>query len=314
MILTPLQPHKEHKFNLPHQALLSVINSCAQFKYSGKVLRSYLDSNQSERIKMTDIWQAEKYLSFNEERTRPALDLLARVDQVNPKLIIDLGCGPGNSTLQLKQHWPSAQVIGVDNSAVMLAKAKEITNNIEWQHADIYNWHPTIPPNIIFANAVLQWLDNHNLLLPKLFNYLAPHGTFAIQMPRNYDQATHITIIEMVKNPKWKNKLSHLLRYDESEKSWPVHTPEFYYQLFEPLANKIDIWQTEYLTILAGENPVATWSEGTALRPFLSALNENERDLFINEYREKIAQIYRPTKSGKTLLPFRRIFIIASRE
>ena len=105
---------------------------------------------------MTDIWQAEKYLSFNEERTRPAVDLLARVDQPNPQLIIDLGCGPGNSTMQLQQHWPSVHIIGVDNSDAMLAKAKETNANIEWQNADISSWQPKSTPNIIFANAVLQ--------------------------------------------------------------------------------------------------------------------------------------------------------------
>lgn len=262
---------------------------------------------------MTDIWHADKYLSFNEQRTRPAIDLLARVEQQNPQLIIDLGCGPGNSTFQLQKHWPAARIIGIDNSITMLAKAKKIASNIEWQNADISSWQPETAPNIIFANAVLQWLDDHEVLIPKLLGFLASQGTLAIQMPRNYDQATHTTIVELVKSQNWRNKLSHLLRYNESETNWPVHTPEFYYHLLAPLAKKIDIWQTEYLTILEGENPVAQWAEGTALCPFLAALAEPERTVFLNEYKEKIAQIYRPTKQGKTLLPFRRIFIVASK-
>lgn len=263
---------------------------------------------------MTDIWQAETYLSFKEERTRPAVDLLARVNQANPKLVIDLGCGPGNSTLLLQQRWPSANIIGVDNSKDMLENAQNKNPHIKWQYADINTWLPETAPNIIFANAVLQWLDNHDLLIPKLFEFLSVQGTLAIQMPRNYDQATHTTIVEMINKQPWHNKLSHLLRYDDSEKNWPVHPPEIYYELLAPLSKKIDIWQTEYFTVLEGDNPVAKWSEGTALRPFLSALVEPERTIFLNEYKEKIAQIYRPSKQGKTLLPFRRIFIIATKE
>lgn len=265
---------------------------------------------------MVDIWQAAQYTCFIDKRTRAAEDLLARIPLLSPNIIYDLGCGTGNSTVLLQQRWPAAQIIGIDNSLQMLTRARQqVPHKIHWVEADIATWRPqtNITPDLIFANASLHWLNNHQQLFPRLLSFLLPGGVLAVQMPRNFAAPTHIAIVETIKNGSWCDRLMPLLRYDPTSptQTMPVNTPEYYYRLIAPLASTVDIWETEYLHVLEGVDPVVEWMKGTGLRPFLAALSEAERQLFVAEYSKRVNNDYPPMANGKTLLPFRRMFMVA---
>jgi trans-aconitate 2-methyltransferase len=250
-------------------------------------------------------WDPNQYLKFADHRLRPALDLLARIDAERPRVIHDLGCGPGNITNLLAERWPAARVIGVDSSKEMLAKARHAAPAIEFVEADIRDWRPTAPPDIIFSNATLQWLPNHETLFPGLMRFLVPGGSLAIQMPHNHDSPSHRLMQAAAEAGPWKRHLSGV------RSIFPVASPDAYYRLLSPLAREVDIWEVDYLHVLDGDNPVVEWTRGTALRPYLDALPAPEREPFLAAYAEKVAAAYPRQADGKTLLPFRRIFIVA---
>lgn len=259
---------------------------------------------------MSDLWDAKQYLKYSEERFRPALDLMSRIKQDHTRLIYDLGCGTGHITKLLQERWPNAKVIGVDNSEDMLKQAHEVAPEIKWVKADVAHWQPDHAPDIIFSNAALQWLEHHETLIPKLFSMLAADGVLAIQMPRNFKSPSHLSIIETVEAGPWCKQLSAVLRYGK-EKPDPVFQPQFYYQLLAPLAQQIDIWEIEYTSALTGDNPVLEWMMGTGLRPILNALDEPQKQLFIADYSKRIKSYYPKSPNGKTLFPFKRLFIVA---
>ena len=250
-------------------------------------------------------WDPAQYLKFAGPRLRPAVDLLQHIDVELPATVYDLGAGAGNVTRLLAARWPTARVIGVDGSAEMLAKAAADAT-IEWQQADLAAWRPEQPATIIYSNAALHWLDDHDRLLPGLVAALAPHGVLAVQMPRNFGAPSHTLITEVATSGPWRHTLVPLLRPS------PVAEPEFYYDLLAPLAARLDIWETEYLQVLEGANPVKEWTKGTWLLPLLAALDEPERSRFEAAYAERVAAAYPPRGDGKTLFPFRRLFVIAS--
>ncbi len=250
-------------------------------------------------------WDPAQYLKFAGPRLRPALDLLQRIDREAPGTVYDLGAGAGNVTRLIAARWPEARVVGVDSSAEMLGKAAAENPEITWQHADLGTWRPDRPAEIIYSNAALHWLDGHDRLLPGLFAALAPHGVLAVQMPRNFGARSHTLITETALNGPWRRVLEPLLR------PAPVAEPEFYYDLLAPLAASLDIWETEYLQVLDGVNPVKEWTKGTWLLPLLAALEEPERGRFEAAYAERVAAVYPPRADGKTLFPFRRMFMIA---
>lgn len=260
---------------------------------------------------MKDIWDSKQYLQFTNERLRPATDLIAQIHLDNPGVIYDLGCGAGNVTNLLKQRWPNAEIIGIDSSADMLAKAATETTEITWINADINQWNAEKPANLIFTNATLQWLDEHETLMPRLGKMLAPNGILAIQMPRNHQSPAHIGIIEAVEAGPWRERLQPLLRFGKGNAD-PVAAPDVYYHLFEAYAKKINIWETNYLYVLEGENPVVEWLMGTGLRPIISALHEAEKKEFLQVFSEIIKKKYPKTAMGKTLLTYKRIFIVIS--
>jgi trans-aconitate 2-methyltransferase len=251
-------------------------------------------------------WDPAQYLKFAGPRLRPALDLLQRIDLAAPASVYDLGAGAGNVTRLIAARWPEARIIGVDGSAEMLAKAAAENPRIEWQQADLATWRPTRPADLIYSNAALHWLDGHDRLLPGLFAGLAPHGVLAVQMPRNFGARSHTSITETALEGPWRRTLEPLLRPS------PVAAPEFYYDLLAPLAASLDIWETEYLQVLDGPNPVKEWTKGTWLLPLLAALEEPERSGFEAAYAERVAAAYPPRGDGKTLFPFRRMFLIAT--
>jgi trans-aconitate 2-methyltransferase len=253
-------------------------------------------------------WDAGQYLRFAGERMRPAMDLLQRIPEIGPRRFVDLGCGTGEVTLALKRRWPKADVEGIDSAASMLAKARDLSREIAWTLGDIAGWSPNRPPDLIFSNAALQWLDGHETLFPHLMRCLAPGGALAAQMPRNFGAPSHRLMREVAANGPWSEELRPLLREE------PVLPPERYYDLLAPLAREIDLWETEYLHVLDGETPVLDWVKGTGLRPLLDALTDPvERADFTARYQARLATAYPRRADGKTLFPFRRLFLIARR-
>jgi trans-aconitate 2-methyltransferase len=251
-------------------------------------------------------WDPAQYLKFAGPRLRPALDLLQRIDVEAPANVYDLGAGAGNVTRLIAARWPQARVVGVDSSAEMLAKAAAENPRIEWRRADLAAWRPDRPADVIYSNAALHWLDGHDRLLPGLLRGLAPGGVLAVQMPRNFAAPSHTSITEAALAGPWRGVLEPLLRPS------PVAEPAFYYDLLAPIAASLDIWESEYLQILDGDNPVKEWTKGTWLSPLLAALEEPERSRFEADYAARVAAAYRPRSDGKTLFPFRRMFLVAT--
>lgn len=251
-------------------------------------------------------WDPGQYLKFSDHRLRPALDLMAQIAQDAPRTIYDLGCGPGNITRMLGERWPNAAVIGVDSSADMLRKAKQEAPGITLQHADIANWSPPAPADLLFSNATLHWLDDHDRLLPRLASHITEGGVLAVQMPANHTSPSHVLMDEAAADGPWKSKLARLRPVYSS-----VQAPDAYYRILAPVSRHVDIWTTEYLHVLEGENPVVEWTKGTALRPYLDALEEPERGGFLAAYARRIAAVYPKQPDGRTLLLFRRIFFVA---
>jgi trans-aconitate 2-methyltransferase len=250
-------------------------------------------------------WDPKTYLSFGAERTRPAAELLARIAVESPVTVVDLGCGPGNSTALLAARWPAAQLEGVDSSPEMLEEAKHSGVKARWSQADIANWNPTAPFDVIFSNATFQWLPDHKTLLPRLMSRITEGGAFAFQVPRNFDEPCHTLIHEIAKAGPWAAKLKDVRDW------WNVLEPETYFGILETVVREIDIWETRYVQVLEGDDAVFRWMSGTGLRPFANALEGQEREDFLAEYRRRVAAAYPRRESGATLYPFRRLFCVA---
>ena len=252
-------------------------------------------------------WQPERYLIFGDQRTRPALDLLARVPIAKATRVADLGCGPGNSTALLAERWPEAEIIGVDSSPEMLAEARASGVRAKWVEGDISAWTPDRPLDLVYSNAALHWLGDHAMLLPRLMDQLRANGVLAVQMPRNFEAPSHALLRETARNGPWADRLAGVLDRQ------PVAAPEWYYDLLGPLARALDIWQTEYLHVLDGHDPVLHWTRGTALRPIMQALDAEQFAAFEAAYAARLRQAYPRRVDGRTLFPFRRMFIVAQR-
>ncbi len=250
-------------------------------------------------------WDPAQYRKFSGHRMRPAVDLIERVPLDAPQTIADLGCGEGAVTQLLRRRWPQANLTGVDSSAEMLDVAVRELPDAHWEKADVATWAPPAPVDLLFSNAALQWLTGHATLFPRLIEQVKPGGVLAVQMPRNFTAPSHTLVADVVRTGPWREKLVPLLRTE------PVATPEFYYDLLAPRVAELDIWETEYLQVLEGDNPIAEWTKGTWRRPLLAALDDAERQLFEAEYRKRIADSYPSHRDGKTLYPFRRLFIVA---
>ena len=218
-------------------------------------------------------WDPALYLSFGDHRTRPAADLLARVPLKEPARIIDLGCGPGNSTALLAARWPDAGLTGLDNSEAMLAEARASGVAADWLMADLATWRADAAYDLIFANATLQWLGDQENLLPRLMGFTASGGAFAFQVPVNTQAPSHVLMRETADDPRWKEKLANVREIQRG-------TAQRYYDILRPHAAALDIWQTEYLHVLEGEDAVYRWVSATGLRPFVQALGGAEREDF----------------------------------
>lgn len=250
-------------------------------------------------------WDDQQYLKFADERTRAARDLLARVPLDDAATVVDLGCGPGNSTALLVERWPQARVVGVDSSAEMLRSARQALPQVEWMQADLRAWAPAAPVDLIFANAVMQWLPDHATLLPELLRHLRPGGVLAIQMPRNYDEPSH-RLMRETPGP-WAARLAG------ARAIAPLPATAWYYDLLAPHARRVELWQTTYEQVMDDAGAIVEWVRGTGLRPYLEALAENERPAYLAAYEAGIDAAYPPRSDGRRLFPFPRLFMVAVR-
>jgi trans-aconitate 2-methyltransferase len=251
-------------------------------------------------------WDPEIYLTFAAERTRPAAELLARVPLKAPRRAIDLGCGPGNSTALLAARWPQAEIEGLESSPEMLAKAKASGVRAKWTAGEVETWKPEALYDVVFSNATLHWIADHHALLPRLMGFVADGGALAFQVPRNFHFPSHVLMREVAESGPWAQKLAGARRIN-------VEEPETVFDILAPLSKSLDIWETSYLHVLEGEDPVFDWVSGTGLRPFLAPLDSGEREAFLADYRARLREAYPRRADGKTLFPFKRLFAVAMR-
>lgn len=251
-------------------------------------------------------WDPELYRQFEAERTRPASDLLARISTAQPQHISDLGCGPGNSTQLLHQRFPLAQLVGIDNSVAMLASAQQRLPECAFLEADIRQWQPSEPQDLIYANASLQWLTDHQQLFPSLLSKLATHGILAVQMPDNQDEPSHRAMREVAENGPWQQTL-----LEAGAIRAKVLSANQYYDLLAPKAERVDIWRTTYYHPMPSAQAIVDWLRATGLRPFLEPLSEAMRLDFLQDYLAIIDVAYPRQADGRRLLAFPRLFIVA---
>jgi trans-aconitate 2-methyltransferase len=251
-------------------------------------------------------WEPQTYLRYADIRFRAGLDLIARIPKLQYSTIYDLGCGTGHLTRILADTFPSSKVTGVDSSPEMLGEARREFPTLEWRRDDIDCWHPDTNADLIYTNAALQWLPDHEILLPSLLKNLRPGGVLALQVPRHFESPSHLGLKELVMESEWRPNLEPLLLA-------PIAAPETYWRWLTPHARNLDVWETIYLQVLDGQDPVVNFMRGTALRPFLSALPEEEAARFVEAFAERMAAAYPPQPNGQTLFPFRRLFLIAQR-
>ena len=251
-------------------------------------------------------WDPDRYLEFADERGRPFADLLARVGAANPRLVVDLGCGPGQLTATLATRWPEAQVQGLDSSPEMVARAQQhVDERVSFSVADLRTWRPAEPVDVLVSNATLQWVPGHRALFGQLVGAVRPGGWFAFQVPGNFEEPSHRLLHELAAEPRFRDATRDVARPAAAD-------PGDYLADLAALGCAVDAWETTYLHVLAGPDPVFRWISGTGARPVLQALNAEQRSAFEAEYRARLALAYPPQPHG-TVLPFRRIFVVARR-
>lgn len=253
------------------------------------------------------MWNVAQYGLYADERKQPFFDLLSRVSLPEVSLAADLGCGSGELTATLLQRWPGARVVGVDSSPEMLAAAAAhaIPQHLSFELGDLGSWAPPEPVDLIVANASIHWVPAHEVLLPRLVNGLRPGGVLAFQVPANFSSPSHELIQTLCAAEKWAPKLGFM-----SERKAPVQEPAWYLAYLTNLGLSAQVWETTYLHLLQGEDPVLEWVAGSALRPVLQALVPSEQSEFRRELGAALREAY-PSQAIGTIFPFRRIFAVA---
>lgn len=253
-------------------------------------------------------WNAEQYLKFETERTRAACDLLSQIPLQDPRGVVDLGCGPGNSTALLAARWPHGDVTGVDTSADMLRRARERLPGHKFIEANVAHWSPPAGTDVLFANAVFQWVPDHLKQLGRLLGALGPGGAIAVQMPDNTEEPSHLMMREVAHQGPWRHALADAAKMRDG-----LPKPGAYYDALQPLCSRLEIWHTIYNHVLDDATAIVEWVKGTGLRPFIDPLDPPQRKAFLAEYTARIAASYLPQADGKVLLRFPRLFIVAVR-
>ncbi|HET6760054.1 MAG TPA: trans-aconitate 2-methyltransferase [Propionibacteriaceae bacterium] len=252
------------------------------------------------------VWDPRTYLEFADERSRPFVDLLSRVQAADPKLVVDLGCGPGQLTASLADRWPAAKIVGFDSSPEMITQATKLAGpRVRFLVQDLRDWQPETPVDVIISNATLQWVPGHRELLPVLISALSPEGWLAFQVPGNFDEPSHRLLRQLAADPRYAPLLTDL--------AWPDSADAAaYLDDLAELGCSVDGWETTYLHVLSGPNPVFRWISGTGARPVLQALPDDQRAKFVADYQRLLDEAY-PSRPYGTVLPFRRIFVVAHR-
>ena len=251
-------------------------------------------------------WDPSRYLQFSEERFRPFFDLMSRVGATAPASVVDLGCGPGQLTASLLERWPSARAVGVDSSAAMIERADQLAGDrLSFTMADLRDWQAEQPVDVLVSNATLQWVPGHRSLLPTWVRSLAPGGWLAIQVPGNFEEPSHRLLLELAADPRFAGATRGTVAPSAFDAT-------SYLGDLSGLGCTVDAWETTYLHVLAGPDPVFRWISGTGARPILQALPHELRPVFEDQYRELLRQAY-PERPFGTVLPFRRVFVVARR-
>ncbi len=249
-------------------------------------------------------WDPQQYLRYAGERARPFADLLARVEAADPAFVVDLGSGPGELTASLRDRWPGAEIVGVDSSPEMIARARTYERpGLSFVEMDLRAWEPPRPVDVLVSNATLQWVPGHLGLLPRLVGHLVPAGVLAVQVPANFTEPSHAILHELQDDPRWRDALRGVRRPAS-------HEPATYLRALLELGCTVDAWETTYLHVLSGEDAVLEWVRGTGARPTLQALDEQPRAEFLAAYGERLRRAY-PQRDGRVVLPFRRVFFVA---
>jgi len=258
---------------------------------------------------ITSDWQPNLYLAFGKERTQPSIDLAARINKDDPKRIIDIGCGPGNSTNVLKVRWTQAEIVGLDNSEAMINEAKSKYPAINWIQADASDDLDKLGKfDIVFSNAAIQWIPNHKILLTNLFGMLNNDGVLAVQVPCTKYMPINTELIKLTSNGKWKNHFTNI------SSTYSVHTADFYYNILCGLTAEIDLWETNYFHIMNTHSEIVKWYSGSGLRPYLDCLKDDfTKNKFVKEYENALKEVYPVQSDGKILFPFTRIFFIVKK-
>lgn len=270
-------------------------------KHAGYAKSAAIDSDSE----MND-WNPSQYLTFFSERIRPAIDLVAQIRIDPPRQIVDIGCGPGNSTQILRNRWPDAFVLGVDHSREMIDAAIRSFPEQAWLNEDIVQWKPEQPCDLVFSNAALHWLPDHRTLVRRLFSHVASGGALAFQIPSAVFPRVRTLIHDISHDERWS------ARMDAARTALTMETPGFYYDSLVDVASGIDIWETENQHVLPSKQAIVEWICGTGLRPFLTALaSDVDRGSFLTELQRRVDADYPLQADGKVLFPFRRTFVIA---
>ena len=251
---------------------------------------------------MSTSWNPTLYLEFDDHRSRPFHDLLARIGATAPRRVVDLGCGPGQLTGRLAARWPDARVVASDSSAEMVAAARE--RGIAAEQADVVDWMPTAEDDVVVTNAVLQWVPSHLDLLPRWIAALPSAAWFALQVPGNFGAPSHVLIRELLEEPAWRGRVT--VRGGDA-----VPEPEVYADLMAAAGADVDVWETNYLQRLSGDDPVLQWISATALRPVRDALPAEDYAAFRAELAPRLRAAYPARPDGSTWFPFRRLFAVA---
>ncbi|MGN7134650.1 trans-aconitate 2-methyltransferase [Rhodococcoides corynebacterioides] len=252
------------------------------------------------------MWNPSQYLQYADHRHRPFVDLVARVDLDAPRRIVDLGCGPGNSTLLLADRWPDAALDALDSSAEMVSAARR--NGLAAEQGDVRNWTPTEDTDLVVSNALLQWVPEHRKLLAAWARALPRGAVIAVQMPGNFGAPSHRALREVARSAPWIDRLpTDLLRHDDT-----VDDPGDYARLLAGHGCAVDAWETTYIQQLSGPDPVLEWMRGTALTPVFDVLDADERAAFESDLAARLREEYPVEPDGVTLFPFRRVFCVAT--
>jgi trans-aconitate 2-methyltransferase len=248
-------------------------------------------------------WNPSQYLLFKRERTQPSLDLISRINLEKPETILDLGCGPGNSTAALRRRWPGAKVTGLDNSPEMIAAAWQDYPEGEWTLGDVATFQPVAQSDLIFANATLQWLHDHETLVPRLISFVKLGGALAVQVPANGDSPLAKAVFAVAASPAWRELTAGCEQWHN------YRTPEYYFDLLQTRGSHFEIWQTTYYHLLASPAGLIEWYRGTGMKPFLDRLpDDTARAAFEAEVLKQIAPFYPAHADGRVLFPFKRNF------